>query len=48
VACAAGYNVVTIPLAAGVLAPTGFTLAPADGVVFMSSWTIVVGLNGQL
>ena len=47
-AWAAGYNVVAIPLAAGVLAPVGFTLAPAVGAVLMSVSTIVVALNAQL
>jgi Cu2+-exporting ATPase len=45
---AAGYNIVAIPLAAGVLAPIGFTLAPAVGAVLMSLSTIVVALNAQL
>jgi Cu2+-exporting ATPase len=45
---AAGYNLVAIPLAAGVLAPIGFTLAPAIGAVLMSVSTIVVALNAQL
>jgi Cu2+-exporting ATPase len=45
---AAGYNLVTIPLAAGILAPIGFTLAPAVGAVLMSLSTIVVALNAQL
>ncbi|HEV2107675.1 MAG TPA: heavy metal translocating P-type ATPase [Thermomicrobiales bacterium] len=45
---AAGYNVVAIPLAAGVLAPLGFVLAPAVGAVLMSVSTIVVALNAQL
>ncbi|MEU5950319.1 heavy metal translocating P-type ATPase [Micromonospora sp. NPDC047465] len=45
---AAGYNVVAIPLAAGVLAWTGFTLSPAVGAVLMSASTIVVALNAQL
>jgi Cu2+-exporting ATPase len=45
---AAGYNVVAIPLAAGVLAWAGFTLAPAVGAVLMSLSTIVVALNAQL
>lgn len=47
-AWAAGYNLVTIPLAAGVLAPIGFTLPPAIGAVLMSLSTIVVALNAQL
>ncbi|MBA2754939.1 MAG: HAD-IC family P-type ATPase, partial [Chloroflexia bacterium] len=45
---AAGYNVISIPLAAGVLAPVGFTLAPAVGALLMSASTIVVALNAQL
>jgi Cu2+-exporting ATPase len=45
---AAGYNVVAVPLAAGVLAPVGIVLAPAVGAVLMSLSTIVVALNAQL
>jgi len=45
---AAGYNILAIPLAAGVLAWAGFTLAPAVGAVLMSLSTIVVALNAQL
>ena len=45
---AAGYNVVAIPLAAGVLAPVGFTLSPAAGAVLMSLSTIIVAANAQL
>jgi Cu2+-exporting ATPase len=45
---AAGYNVVALPLAAGVLAPVGVVLAPAVGAVLMSASTIVVALNSQL
>jgi Cu2+-exporting ATPase len=45
---AAGYNIVAIPLAAGVLAWAGFTLSPAVGAVLMSGSTIVVALNAQL
>ncbi|GLH98529.1 copper-translocating P-type ATPase [Phytohabitans aurantiacus] len=45
---AAGYNVIAIPLAAGVLAWAGFTLSPAIGAVLMSASTIVVALNAQL
>jgi P-type Cu2+ transporter len=47
-AWAAGYNVVAIPLAAGVLAPVGVTLGPAVGAILMSASTIVVALNAQL
>jgi Cu2+-exporting ATPase len=45
---AAGYNVVAIPLAAGVLAPVGILLSPAAGALLMSISTIVVALNAQL
>jgi Cu2+-exporting ATPase len=45
---AVGYNVLAIPLAAGVLAPWGFTLPPAVGALLMSISTIVVALNAQL
>jgi Cu2+-exporting ATPase len=45
---AAGYNVLAIPLAAGVLARWGIVLAPAVGAVLMSASTIVVALNAQL
>ncbi|WP_375547094.1 heavy metal translocating P-type ATPase, partial [Micromonospora chalcea] len=47
-AWAAGYNVVAIPLAAGVLAWAGIALSPAVGAVLMSASTIVVALNAQL
>ena len=47
-AWATGYNVLTVPLAAGVLAPVGFVLPPAVGAVMMSLSTIVVALNAQL
>jgi P-type Cu2+ transporter len=45
---AAGYNIVAIPLAAGVLAWAGVTLSPAVGAVLMSLSTIIVALNAQL
>jgi Cu2+-exporting ATPase len=45
---ATGYNVLTVPLAAGVLAPIGFVLAPAVGAVMMSLSTIIVAANAQL
>jgi Cu2+-exporting ATPase len=44
----AGYNVVMIPLAAGVLAPIGFVMPPAVGAAVMSVSTIVVAINAQL
>ena len=45
---AAGYNIVAIPLAAGVLATRGVVLSPAVGAMLMSSSTIVVAINAQL
>lgn len=45
---AAGYNIVMIPLAMGLLVPWGIDLPPALGAVFMSLSTIVVALNAQL
>ncbi|MCB9099964.1 MAG: copper-translocating P-type ATPase [Anaerolineales bacterium] len=45
---ATGYNVVALPLAAGVLAPVGILLSPAVGALFMSLSTIVVAVNAQL
>jgi Cu2+-exporting ATPase len=47
-AWATGYNVVGLPLAAGVLAGAGFLMPPAVGAVVMSVSTIVVALNAQL
>jgi len=45
---AAGYNVVAIPLAAGILFQWGILLSPAVGAVLMSLSTIVVAINAQL
>jgi Cu2+-exporting ATPase len=45
---ATAYNVVTIPLAAGVLYSSGFVLGPAVGAVFMSLSTVIVAINAQL
>jgi Cu2+-exporting ATPase len=45
---ATGYNVVAIPLAAGVLAQQGILLSPAVGAVLMSISTIIVAVNAQL
>ena len=45
---AAGYNLLSVPLAAGVLAPIGFILPMAVGALLMSASTIVVALNAQL
>jgi Cu2+-exporting ATPase len=47
-AWATGYNLFALPLAAGVLAWAGVTLAPAIGAVLMSISTIVVALNAQI
>ncbi len=45
---AAGYNLIAVPLAAGILAPVGFVLPMAVGATLMSLSTIVVALNAQL
>ena len=47
-AWATGYNLFSVPLAAGVLATVGFVLSPAAGAVLMSLSTVVVALNAQL
>ena len=43
----AGYNIVAIPLAAGVLAPVGILLSPAVGAVLMSLSTVLVAVNAM-
>lgn len=45
---ATGYNVIAIPLAAGLTVLFGFVLSPAFGAVLMSISTIVVAINAQL
>ncbi|WP_314647831.1 heavy metal translocating P-type ATPase [uncultured Microbacterium sp.] len=45
---AAGYNLLSVPLAAGVLAPVGFVLPMSVGAVLMSLSTVIVALNAQL
>jgi Cu2+-exporting ATPase len=45
---AAGYNIIALPLAAGVLAPLGILLSPAVGALLMSLSTVIVALNAQL
>jgi P-type Cu2+ transporter len=45
---AAGYNIVAVPLAAGVLAGAGIILSPAIGAVLMSLSTVIVAFNAQL
>ncbi|MGO1173705.1 MAG: copper-translocating P-type ATPase [Actinomycetaceae bacterium] len=44
---AAGYNLLSVPLAAGVLAPIGFVLPMSVGAILMSLSTVVVALNAQ-
>ena len=44
---ATGYNVIALPLAAGVLAPFGIILSPAVGALLMSISTIIVAINAQ-
>ncbi len=44
---AAGYNIIALPLAAGVLAPWGILLSPAVGAGLMSLSTIIVAINAQ-
>ncbi|APU71902.1 putative copper-transporting P-type ATPase B [Companilactobacillus crustorum] len=41
----AGYNIIAIPLAAGILAGVGFVLSPAVGAIVMSLSTVVVAIN---
>lgn len=43
----AGYNILAIPLAAGILAGVGFVLSPAVGAVVMSLSTVIVALNAM-
>ncbi|WP_248305529.1 heavy metal translocating P-type ATPase [Agromyces sp. H66] len=45
---AAGYNLVSVPLAAGVLAPIGFVLPMSVGAILMSLSTVIVAANAQL
>lgn len=45
---AAGYNLVSVPLAAGILAPIGFVMPMSIGALLMSASTVVVALNAQL
>src|SRR5699024_9067849 len=42
---ASGYNIIGIPLAAGILAPVGIVLSPAVGAILMSLSTIIVAIN---
>lgn len=43
----AGYNFIAIPLAAGLLAPIGFSLSPAVGAILMSLSTVIVAINAM-
>lgn len=43
----AGYNILAIPLAAGILAPLGIILDPAVGAILMSLSTVIVALNAE-
>lgn len=43
----AGYNIIVLPLAAGILAPFGFILSPVVGAIVMSCSTIIVALNAM-
>ena len=45
---AAGYNIVAIPLAAGVLFSVGFVMPPAGGAALMSLSTVIVAVNARL
>lgn len=45
---AAGYNLLSVPLAAGILAPIGFVLPMSIGAILMSASTVIVALNAQL
>ena len=45
---AGGYNLVSVPLAAGVLAPVGVVMPMSVGAILMSLSTVVVALNAQL
>ncbi len=47
-AWATGYNVVAIPLAAGVFAGMGILLSPAIGGLFMSASTVIVAINARM
>lgn len=44
----AGYNIIAIPLAAGILAPVGITLTPAVGAILMSLSTVIVAINAMM
>ena len=43
----AGYNIIALPLAAGILAPWGILLSPAVGAILMSLSTVIVAINAE-
>jgi Cu2+-exporting ATPase len=45
---ATGYNIIGIPLAAGVAYPLGIVLSPAIGALLMTISTVVVSINAML
>jgi len=45
---ATGYNIIALPLAAGILINQGIVISPAMGAVFMSLSTIIVSINARL
>lgn len=45
---AAGYNIIAVPLAAGIFAPVGFILPMSVGSILMSASTVVVAFKAQL
>jgi Cu2+-exporting ATPase len=45
---AIGYNMLALPIAAGVFAPLGFTLSPAIGALSMSGSSVIVAVNALL
>lgn len=45
---ATGYNVIAVPMAAGITFGTGFLMTPAVAAVFMSASTVIVAINAQL
>jgi Cu2+-exporting ATPase len=47
-AWATGYNVVALPLAAGILYKIGILLSPATGAVLMSLSTVIVAINASM
>jgi len=46
-AWATGYNIIALPLAAGVLYNVGIVLSPAAGAILMSASTVIVAINAS-